>query len=66
VNYTVLDETNAAVTGSTSLTNLATSSNAWQYGDNRYELDITSLSTGQYTLEVSNEKNERFYLRFKK
>jgi hypothetical protein len=37
------------------------------YGDNRYELDISSLITGQtYVLELLNEKKELFYLRFTK
>ncbi len=36
------------------------------YGDNRKELDITSLANGTYILEVRNEKNESFYLRFTK
>jgi hypothetical protein len=36
-------------------------------GDNRYVLNASSLSTGQYyVLEVINEKKERLYLRFKK
>jgi hypothetical protein len=34
------------------------------YGDNRYELDITGLSDGAYILEVQNDKEEVFYLRF--
>ena len=37
-----------------------------KYGDNRYDLDVTSLSNGTYILEVTNEKNEKFYLRFTK
>lgn len=35
-------------------------------GDNRYILDLTSIATGYYTLEVINEKNEKWYLRLKK
>lgn len=35
-------------------------------GDNRYILDCSSLIAGYYTLEVSNEKNEKLYLRFKR
>ena len=34
------------------------------YGDNRYDLDIISLSSGSYILEVINDKKEKFYLRF--
>ncbi|MDH4472380.1 MAG: hypothetical protein QE487_07210 [Fluviicola sp.] len=36
-------------------------------GDNRYELSVTALlSNASYVLEVTNEKNEVFYLRFSK
>lgn len=40
------------------------------YGNNRYKLDLydtnnTPLATGYYMLEVTNEKNEKAYLRFK-
>ncbi len=35
-------------------------------GDNRYMLDCSGLAAGYYTLEVSNEKNEKLYLRFKR
>jgi hypothetical protein len=35
-------------------------------GDNRYFLNASSLSSGYYTLEVINEKNEKQYLRFRK
>ncbi len=31
-----------------------------------YEISCSSLSSGFYTLEVINEKNEKFFLRFKK
>lgn len=39
------------------------------YGDNRFKIDLytssSTLVTGYYILEVRNEKNEPFYLRFK-
>jgi hypothetical protein len=39
------------------------------YGDNRFKIDLYTssaiLSAGYYILEVRNEKNEPFYLRFK-
>ncbi|MBO9702040.1 MAG: hypothetical protein J7604_17665 [Sporocytophaga sp.] len=36
------------------------------YGDNRYNVDVTSLIAGDfYWLEVENSKNEKWYLRFK-
>lgn len=34
------------------------------FGDNRYKLDISSITNGSYILEVQNEKQEKFYLRF--
>lgn len=36
------------------------------YGDNRIDFDVSTLAIGFYILEVRNEKNETFYLRFKK
>lgn len=36
------------------------------YGDNRFALDMSALAAGYYTLEISNEKNEKWYIRFKK
>ncbi len=40
------------------------------YGDNRFRLDLYTssgaLSSGYYILEVTNEKNEKFFLRFYK
>lgn len=38
----------------------------YKNGDNRYEIDISSLATGFYVLEVTNQKNEKQLLRFKK
>jgi len=35
------------------------------HGDNRIDLDVSALSTGFYILEINNDKNEIFYLRFK-
>lgn len=37
------------------------------YGDNRFDFDVANLIPNEfYILEISNEKNETFYLRFKK
>jgi hypothetical protein len=36
------------------------------YGDNRYQVNITAIPPGTYVLEVENNKEERFYLRFLK
>ncbi len=36
-----------------------------KYGDNRYTLDTSTLQEGAYVLEVTNNKREKFYLRFK-
>jgi hypothetical protein len=35
-----------------------------EHGDNRLRFDVSALSAGFYTLEVVNEKNEKWYLRF--
>lgn len=51
---------------------VATSNNAAisSYGDNRFKIDLWTstsiLASGYYILEVRNEKNEVFYLRFRK
>lgn len=37
-----------------------------EYGDNRYNLNVGTIPTGSYILEITNEKNEKFYLRFSK
>jgi len=72
LRYTIYNAWNDAVINSASLpTSLVP---AVAYGDNRYMIDLanTSLSGGQtlapgyYLLEVVNEKNESWYLRFKK
>ncbi len=34
------------------------------FGDNRYALEVSSLDPGTYVLEVTNDKNEKLYLRF--
>lgn len=36
-----------------------------EYGDNRYTLDVSDLQAGVYVLEITNNKSEKFYLRFK-
>jgi hypothetical protein len=64
LKYKVLDRTQAIVISDLNANLLSNVS--LKIGDNRYSLDCTSLQTGYYTLEVSNEKNERLYLRFKK
>lgn len=37
-----------------------------EYGDNRLMIDCSTLGAGHYTLELVNEKNETFYVRFEK
>ena len=60
LNYNIYDFTHSSVTGCTSLIK--------NPGDNRYLIDLigcTSTAMGNmYTLEVTNEKNEKYYLRF--
>lgn len=36
------------------------------YGENKYDLDISVITDGYYLMEVSNDKNEKWYLRFRK
>ncbi|MEM0999662.1 MAG: hypothetical protein AAGN35_21570 [Bacteroidota bacterium] len=36
------------------------------YGENRFSVNTSSLAVGHYTLELTNEKNETFYIRFEK
>jgi DNA-binding sugar fermentation-stimulating protein len=35
------------------------------FGDNRIDFNISPLALGYYVLEIKNDKNETFYLRFK-
>jgi hypothetical protein len=60
LNYTVVDKNQTIVMSPNSLLISKV------FGDNRYELDVTSLAPGTYTLQVSNDKNEKFFLRFTK
>jgi hypothetical protein len=61
LNYRILNNQHKPLqTGATVPVNRA-------YGDNRYELTLgSSINTGTYILEVTNEKKEVFYLRFTK
>ncbi|WP_317897798.1 hypothetical protein [Aurantibacillus circumpalustris] len=64
LSYYVYDKTHTVVASSNNnnLVNLQVISP----GDNRLTLNASSLPTGYYTLEVTNEKTEKLYLRFKK
>jgi hypothetical protein len=58
LTYKVFNKNNSLVT--TSISSLIVNS-----GDNRYSLNASSLNAGEYyTLEVTNEKKEKLYLRF--
>ena len=59
LNYKVKNELGVDVTLQTSL-NVGVKT----YGENRFILDANQLSEGYYTLMVTNEKNEKYYLRF--
>jgi len=64
LTYQVFNSDNQEVVSSTLL------SQTVGFGDNRYTLDFSCLSTlslsnGFYVLKVTNEKNESFYLRIK-
>lgn len=60
INYSIY---NYARSGTSSL---PINSTTLKNGDNRYEIDITSLVGGYYVLELSNQKKEKLLLRFKK
>jgi hypothetical protein len=60
LTYRVLDKNIQVIVSSATLNLVKT------YGDNRYSLDVNSIPVGSYVLEVKNEKNEKFYLRFTK
>ncbi|WP_300660010.1 DNRLRE domain-containing protein [Fluviicola sp.] len=66
LTYNVYNNNNAVAlnTGNQILTNTISGAANREYGDNRYSLDVTSLAAGAYVLEVTNEKGEKFYLRF--
>lgn len=56
VSYKIYDQSNTVVLSNNNVTK--------QYGDNRYPVNVSGL-TGFYVLEVTNVKNEKWYLRFK-
>jgi hypothetical protein len=58
LNYNLYNDQHTKITGLPTLPVV--------YGDNRYTLNLASIATGYYTLEVINEKNEKWYLRLKK
>lgn len=58
LTYAVYDRTRSVVLSSSTLPG--------KTGDNRKSIFIGSLPSGYYTLEVQNQKNEIFKLRFKK
>lgn len=66
LKYNVYDKNNAIVlnTAAQVLTQMISNQPNREYGDNRYYIDVTSLAPGSYVLEVINEKDEKFYLRF--
>lgn len=66
LKYNVYDKNNAIVlnTSAQVLTQTISNQPNREHGDNRYYLDVTSLASGSYVLEVINEKEEKFYLRF--
>lgn len=45
---------------------LTINSSTLKNGDNRFQIDITSLVSGFYILELKNQKQEKLLLRFKK
>ena len=64
IKFIVYDKTNANVLSDNNVSAIIPF--FYDFGDNRYALDVSSLTTaGYYILEVTNEKNEKLYLRFK-
>jgi hypothetical protein len=63
--YKVLDKTNTVIASNPGSPNIA-SSIVVNSGDNRYYLNASGsyFTAGYYTLEITNEKNEKMYLRF--
>lgn len=60
LNYTLFDENRKdAFNGSAP-------DIAVEIGDNRCSVDVSSLTNGVYILELTNDKNEKFLIRFKK
>lgn len=65
MTYKVFDKTNAVIASNTA--NNIVSSTIVNSGDNRYYLDISAgafVTGNYYTLELTNEKKEKLYLRF--
>lgn len=50
----------------TAYTTLPINSSTLKNGDNRYRIDISTLGSGYYVLELLNQKKEKLVLRFKK
>jgi hypothetical protein len=61
LTYTVYDGARNSMNASVSI-----NSTTLNPGDNRYVLNANALATGTYVLELTNEKNEKMYLRFKR
>lgn len=65
-NYGSLDYVIRDLDGNNVTTNVSISSGDKDYGDNRYILNMNKLSDGYYTLQVTNEKAEKYHLRIYK
>jgi hypothetical protein len=66
LSYCVVDSTDSIIT----LLGNENNNASVHYGENQYKIDLydntnTPLASGYYLLEVTNEKNEKWYLRFK-
>ncbi|MBC9812572.1 DNRLRE domain-containing protein [Crocinitomicaceae bacterium CZZ-1] len=55
--YKAFDPVTPVMTGTTNQEDVT-------FGDNRYKLNVSQLQSGEYILEVINDKSEKFYLRF--
>ena len=57
LNYKVKNYMGAVQTGLDDLEEI--------FGDNRYLLDVSTLTAGYYILEIVNDKGENWFIRFK-
>ena len=65
LQFKVFDKTHTAVLTNANV-GASINSNIQALGDNRYILSLSTLVSGYYILEITNEKNEKLYLRFKR
>ncbi len=63
--YTVAGDLNYTVTNFTGEEEAGLDDLVEVFGDNRFSLDVSTLATGTYLLEIENDKGENWFIRFK-